>query len=326
MRVCVDRLILFGLPTFSSSALLNFDPKTWVYYAQGQRRNSPYTRLNFPLPSPQWRWLDPAFLINMAADAAVDEQGWSYAFSFANTRHWSGHSKWYTFVRRRQWVRTRIKAADAPPAEHYFDNHPDPTPHPSSPLIGLGESPAVGTSKQQQQHHVRQRAVLHNSCPYTHLPLPQWEKERLLEEEESLLDFRDPFVRWSDIKQQGSADATGDESKWKEAVVEINLRRAMHCLKLAKVDRERCQLWKHWLGAEMLVAGETLGTNGSVDASVSASHHHASGIDEVLEDDHTASMEGRDVEDVPRPHLSDVWDLVEAKVSQLSWYNEVYKC
>lgn len=74
----------------------------------------------------------------------------------------------------------------------------------------------------------------------------------------------------------------------------------MRCLKIAKVDRERTQLWKHWLGIELLTVVPFCP---KLDPQPSISPNHTP----------TPAQED-DVEDLPRPDIQDVWDLAEAKV------------
>jgi hypothetical protein len=56
---------LFGSPHFASAALLQFDPKAWVYDTM---LPCPFSPRNYPLPGPDWHWLHPQWLIDMTAD------------------------------------------------------------------------------------------------------------------------------------------------------------------------------------------------------------------------------------------------------------------
>lgn len=319
------RLLLFGLPTFSANALLHFDPRQWVTYgSSGHSRNSAYDRESHPLPSAEWVWLDAAFLINMANDAAVDEQGWSYAFCFANRRHWLSQCRWFTFVRRRQWVRARTRVPDREAPEAMSEQQqqqqqqpklPEPSAASSSSTKPPGPSrPASGGIQQPRPQSMRI-----NSSKYKRLPLSDLDMEHLIAGESSL-DVRDPFLRWADIKRHGldafpwMAADEGHIQLWKENVVDINYERAMRCLKVARVDRERTQLWKHWLGIDLLHTlppsfqpepdGPPLDSPSSAAAASSSSSATSA-----------KSLEP-DLEGLPRPDVQDVWDLAEARVRE----------
>lgn len=94
----------FGIPLYSHSSLLNFDPSAWMTQ---DRRASAVNITNAQLPDPSWEWAWRTWYVDMSGD--VDEQGWQYAFSFGSS-HWHGTHPWFhSFVRRRRWVRLRTK-------------------------------------------------------------------------------------------------------------------------------------------------------------------------------------------------------------------------
>ncbi|KAJ6105609.1 hypothetical protein N7512_009126 [Penicillium capsulatum] len=94
----------FGVPLYSQSSLLNFDPSAWMTQ---DRRASPVNITNAQLPDPSWEWAWRTWYVDMSGD--VDEQGWQYSFSFGSTQ-WHGTHPWFhSFVRRRRWVRLRSK-------------------------------------------------------------------------------------------------------------------------------------------------------------------------------------------------------------------------
>ncbi|GFF57458.1 meiotically up-regulated gene 65 protein [Aspergillus udagawae] len=96
----------FGIPLYSHSSLLNFDPGPWVTH---DFRESPVNITNAQLPDPSWEWAWPTWYVDMSGD--VDDQGWQYSLSF-NSKAWHGSHPWFhSFVRRRRWVRLRIKRA-----------------------------------------------------------------------------------------------------------------------------------------------------------------------------------------------------------------------
>jgi len=96
---------LFGIPLYSHSSLLNFDPSAWV---TRDLKDSPVNITNAQLPDPSWEWAWQTWYVDMSSD--VDEQGWQYSFSFSSA--WHGSHPWFhSFVRRRRWVRLRVKRA-----------------------------------------------------------------------------------------------------------------------------------------------------------------------------------------------------------------------
>ncbi|KAJ6005015.1 hypothetical protein N7540_012814 [Penicillium herquei] len=94
----------FGVPLYSHSSLLNFDPGAWMTH---DNRVSPVNITNAQLPDPSWEWAWRTWYVDMSSD--VDEQGWQYSFSFGSSQ-WHGTHPWFhSFVRRRRWVRLRAK-------------------------------------------------------------------------------------------------------------------------------------------------------------------------------------------------------------------------
>ncbi|PWY87879.1 peroxin Pex23-like-penicillium chrysogenum [Aspergillus sclerotioniger CBS 115572] len=94
----------FGIPLYSHSSLLNFDPSAWM---TADHRDSPVDITNAQVPDPSWVWAWRSWYVDMSGD--VDDQGWQYSFSFAS-RAWHGSHPWFhSFVRRRRWVRVRVK-------------------------------------------------------------------------------------------------------------------------------------------------------------------------------------------------------------------------
>ncbi|KAI9373713.1 hypothetical protein BJX61DRAFT_541484 [Aspergillus egyptiacus] len=96
----------FGIPLYSDRSLLNLDPAPWLNTA-GKRSFANIT--NAQVPDPSWEWAWRTWYVDMSGD--VDEQGWSYAFSFASSSWHGTHPFWHSFVRRRRWVRLRVKRA-----------------------------------------------------------------------------------------------------------------------------------------------------------------------------------------------------------------------
>lgn len=95
---------LCGTPLFSSRALGNLDPSAWTNIAQ---KTSATNITNAQVPDPSWQWAWKDWSINYEND--VDEDGWEYSFAFAKQFSWHGPSWWNSFVRRRAWIRKRVK-------------------------------------------------------------------------------------------------------------------------------------------------------------------------------------------------------------------------
>ncbi|KAI1756075.1 hypothetical protein F4782DRAFT_320171 [Xylaria castorea] len=97
---------LCGIPLFSSAALGNLDPPAWTNFAH---KPSPTDINTAQVPDPSWQWAWPEWRVNHDEQIQTDSDGWEYSFMFSKKFSW--HSpKWYnSFVRRRAWIRRRIK-------------------------------------------------------------------------------------------------------------------------------------------------------------------------------------------------------------------------
>jgi len=94
-----------GIPLYSSNSLLNFDPSAWQ---TANFQDSGVNITNFQLPDPGWAWDWKTWYVDMSHD--VDEEGWEYSFSFNKAYAWHGNHPWlFSFVRRRRWLRKRVK-------------------------------------------------------------------------------------------------------------------------------------------------------------------------------------------------------------------------
>ena len=95
----------FGIPLYSHSSLLNFDPAPWI---TKDGKDSAVNITNAQLPDPSWEWAWKSWYVDMSYD--VDEEGWQYSFSFSGSFSWHGTHPWFhCFVRRRRWLRKRVK-------------------------------------------------------------------------------------------------------------------------------------------------------------------------------------------------------------------------
>lgn len=96
-----------GIPLFSHSSLLNFDPSPWI---TKDLKDSAVNIMNAQVPDPSWVWAWKSWYVDMSYD--VDEEGWQYSFSFSRQFVWHGSHPWFhSFVRRRRWLRKRVKRA-----------------------------------------------------------------------------------------------------------------------------------------------------------------------------------------------------------------------
>jgi hypothetical protein len=95
----------FGIPLYSHSSLLNFDPSPWM---TKDGKDSAVNITNAQVPDPSWEWEWKYWYVDMSHD--VDEEGWQYSFSFSRNFSWHGTHPWFhCFVRRRRWLRKRVK-------------------------------------------------------------------------------------------------------------------------------------------------------------------------------------------------------------------------
>ena len=117
---------LCGIPLFSSRALGNLDPAPWTNSAFKTSATNPTTA---QVPDPSWEWAWKDWSVNKTEE--VDEDGWEYSFAFSRRFSWHSQSWWNSFVRRRAWLRKRVKkhpasATGGPTmlSENYFTIHP----------------------------------------------------------------------------------------------------------------------------------------------------------------------------------------------------------
>jgi hypothetical protein len=117
---------LCGIALFSSKALGNLDPAPWT---NRYHKPSPTDIHTAQVPDPSWQWAWPEWRINH--DEGVDQGGWEYSFMFSKKFSWHGAKWWNSFVRRRAWIRRRVKKLEeeVPSDPHmlnteYFDIRP----------------------------------------------------------------------------------------------------------------------------------------------------------------------------------------------------------
>lgn len=98
--------ICCGIALFSGKALGNLDPSPWTNQFH---KTSPTTTKTAQVPDPSWEWAWPDWRVHREEGVEMDEFGWEYSFMFAKKFSWHGPRWWNSFVRRRAWVRKRVK-------------------------------------------------------------------------------------------------------------------------------------------------------------------------------------------------------------------------
>ncbi|RMZ78823.1 hypothetical protein DV738_g3590, partial [Chaetothyriales sp. CBS 135597] len=150
---------LFGMPLYSHSSLLHFDPAAWV---TKDFKESPVDITNAQVPDLTWEWAWKSWYVDMSYD--VDEQGWQYSFAFGKNSAWHGNHPWFhSFVRRRRWLRKRVKKGHGPYSSaklnalsnahnltpDYFTIHSAREPSPGSKNTDTCTSPRQAEVEQQ---------------------------------------------------------------------------------------------------------------------------------------------------------------------------------
>lgn len=130
---------LCGTALFSGAALGNLDPSPWTNQFH---KTSPTNIKTAQVPDPTWEWAWPDWRINREEGVVTDEFGWEYSFMFAKKFSWHGPKWWNSFVRRRAWIRKRVKKReeDLPSDPHmlntdYFNITPARTQSRSSSVL-----------------------------------------------------------------------------------------------------------------------------------------------------------------------------------------------
>lgn len=99
----------FGIPCFNRKLLIpGLDPPQYTRIDGSKVKLSDDRIGHYPLPDLGWKWAWDLWYVLMLND--VDEQGWKYlGLVFRKRLHW--HGKYYlgNFVRRRLWVRLRVR-------------------------------------------------------------------------------------------------------------------------------------------------------------------------------------------------------------------------
>ena len=140
------------------------------------------------------------------------------------------------------------------------------------------------------------------------------------------VDARDPFLAWSFVKTEGEGvlvrlkerGTKGSRSEeelwgvWRDAVVEVNLRKVARVMRGCRLDREKLGLWRWWLGAEETAQEESEQRWAEKARQLSPNGRAEQGVDARLWREKGEK----------RPVLDDVWDLLEGRVSPFFWRRE----
>ncbi|KAJ1333801.1 tectonin beta-propeller repeat-containing protein 1 [Microdochium nivale] len=157
--------ILCGVPLFSAAALGNLDPSAWTNFAH---KPSPTDIKTAQVPDPSWQWSWPEWRVNHDDTIDTDADGWEYSFMFSKKFSWHG-PKWYnSYVRRRAWIRGRVKKglgyqANDPHLMHeeYFQVTPKQKPdvlarnHNLSRTSSVGDRLSLATLPRASNDHSR---------------------------------------------------------------------------------------------------------------------------------------------------------------------------
>lgn len=108
---------LCGIPLFSGAALGNLDPPPWT---NANHKPSPTDIKTATPPDPSWQWAWPEWRVNHDSEIDADKDGWEYSFMFSKKFSWHGPRWWNSFVRRRAWIRRRVKKTAG------YENRGDP--------------------------------------------------------------------------------------------------------------------------------------------------------------------------------------------------------
>lgn len=98
--------VCFGKLLFSARALGNLDPAPWTNIA---KKPSATDITNSQPPDPSWEWVGKQWSIYPTEDS---DEGWEYSFAFHGRFSWHNCKWWNSFVRRRAWVRKRVRKKD----------------------------------------------------------------------------------------------------------------------------------------------------------------------------------------------------------------------
>jgi hypothetical protein len=139
-----------GTSHFSQNLLGPLDRAAWT---DAEFKKSRVNITNAQVPDPSWEWFWKTWYVDMGRD--VDEEGWEYSLG-SRWSSWHGNHPWFSsFVRRRKWIRKRVRKrvmvtdktfGDAHQFPDYFTIH---TGRVKSLTSGLTSSPRPEEAEQR---------------------------------------------------------------------------------------------------------------------------------------------------------------------------------
>jgi len=108
--------VLMGGPRFSANSLLPTDRGHW----SDESGNQKIEKDKLQLPTPEWEWVEPNWIIDTRGD--VDADGWQYAFNFG-LFPWSKNCTVMSYVRRRKWIRSRKRMVALAKKKSQYDGY-----------------------------------------------------------------------------------------------------------------------------------------------------------------------------------------------------------
>lgn len=144
---------LCGHPLFGSRALGMFDAAPWTNIAF---KPSATNIKNAQVPDPGWEWAWDEWVINHDPDIEnLDDDGWEYSFMFSKRFSWHGPTWYNSFVRRRAWIRKRVRVHRETETEdphmlnaEYFAVHPE---RPSSASVSVSRRSSRREMAQEEE-------------------------------------------------------------------------------------------------------------------------------------------------------------------------------
>lgn len=277
--------------------------------------------------------------------------GWSYAIRF-RSRFWRGEPQpLRSFVRRRRWIRTRVYRPEpllssSVTHAHALSNALGLTDVAIHPELGPCGASSPGSPCPEPIHDLRTACAV--------LPIPDDDKMLLFADSTSptaflpggAVDPRNPFISFRQIKMDaaaamGSASAPGGqkasdlEPLWREAVREINFRRAIGVFRArTRVDRQRVELFRLWFGEYDAAAkkrrslaaenGDPLppvvqvdGTQGADESAQEEGAKAVMAATKVVARKERSEVWDPEAGEGTEADLEDVWDVVESRVSAI---------
>lgn len=158
-------LFLCGHAFFSSAALGAADARPWT---NENHKPSLSDIHNHQPPDPSWEWAWDEWRVNHDAglgENQQDEDGWEYSFAYSKKSRFSWHGpSWYSYVRRRAWIRKRVRKQSGYIAQteghmlnsDYFTIHPSQARSHSPATLGAASR---ATSKRYSTYTMQRREM-----------------------------------------------------------------------------------------------------------------------------------------------------------------------